>query len=114
MSTDNIKSRVEAIAAQYNIPKEKFEPVKREGKIHDERLQTKAIGYVGDAWIRFRKDKSAVVAFCLILVLALFAIVVPIFSSYTVTFRDRDTMNQVRVPIENLRNMSFDELKQKK
>ena len=88
MSTDNIKSRVEAIAAQYNIPKEKFEPVKREGKIHDERLQTKAIGYVGDAWIRFRKDKSAVVAFCLILVLALFAIVVPIFSSYTVTFRD--------------------------
>ena len=32
----------------------------------------------------------------------------------TVTVRDRDTMNQVRVPIDNLRNMIFDELKPKK
>ncbi len=32
----------------------------------------------------------------------------------TVTVRDRDTMQQVRVPIENLRNMIFDELKPKK
>ncbi len=32
----------------------------------------------------------------------------------TVTVRDRDTMAQVRVPIENLRNMIFDELKPKK
>ena len=31
-----------------------------------------------------------------------------------VTVRDRDTMNQVRVPIDNLRNMIFDELKPKK
>ncbi len=32
----------------------------------------------------------------------------------TVTVRDRDTMTQVRVPIENLRAMIFDELKPKK
>ncbi len=32
----------------------------------------------------------------------------------TVTVRDRDTMQQVRVPIDNLRNMIFDELKPKK
>ncbi|MBQ4450895.1 MAG: ABC transporter permease [Clostridia bacterium] len=88
MSTTDIQSRVEAIAAQYDIPKEKFKRVEREGRIHDERLQTKAIGYLGDAWIRFRKDKSAVVAFCLILLLALFAVIIPIFSSYTVNFRD--------------------------
>ena len=31
----------------------------------------------------------------------------------TVTVRDRDTMQQVRVPIDNLRNMIFDELKPK-
>ena len=31
-----------------------------------------------------------------------------------VTVRDRDTMQQVRVPIDNLRNMIFDELKPKK
>jgi glycyl-tRNA synthetase (class II) len=28
--------------------------------------------------------------------------------------RDRDTMQQVRVPIDNLRSMIFDELKPKK
>jgi glycyl-tRNA synthetase (class II) len=32
----------------------------------------------------------------------------------TVTVRDRDTMNQVRVPIDNLRTMIFDELKPKR
>jgi glycyl-tRNA synthetase len=32
----------------------------------------------------------------------------------TVTVRDRDTMAQVRVSIDNLRNMVFDELKPKK
>ena len=32
----------------------------------------------------------------------------------TVTVRDRDTMQQVRVPIDNLRSMIFDELKPKK
>jgi glycyl-tRNA synthetase len=31
-----------------------------------------------------------------------------------VTVRDRDTMQQVRVPIDNLRSMIFDELKPKK
>ena len=70
------------------IPKEKFAFVQRDGRIHDERLQTKAIGYVGDAWIRFRTNKSAVVAFALIVVLLLFALIVPIVSHYTINFRD--------------------------
>ncbi|MBO4836708.1 MAG: ABC transporter permease [Clostridia bacterium] len=70
------------------IPAEKFQFVQKEERIHDERLQTKAIGYFGDAWIRFRRNKSAVVAFFLILILLLFAIVVPFFSNYTVNFRD--------------------------
>lgn len=70
------------------IPAEKFAFVQKEERIHDERLQTKAIGYFGDAWIRFRHNKSAVVAFCLIVILLLFALIVPIFSNYTVGFRD--------------------------
>ena len=71
-----------------SIPKEKFAFVQKEERIHDERLQTKAISYFGDAWIRFRTNKSAVVAFTLIMVLLLFAIIVPFVSNYTVGFRD--------------------------
>ena len=71
-----------------DIPKEKFEFVQRGDRIHDERLQTKAVGYLGDAWNRFRRNRSAVVAFCLIVVLLLFALIVPVVSHYTITFRD--------------------------
>ncbi len=70
------------------IPKEKFQFVQRGDRIHDEKLQTKAVGYLGDAWNRFRTNKSAVVAFILILVLLLFALIVPVVSHYTITFRD--------------------------
>ena len=71
-----------------NIPKEKFEFATHGEKIHDRKLETKPIGYFKDAWIRFRKNKSSVVAACIIIFLVLFAIIVPIFSNYTVDDRD--------------------------
>ena len=71
-----------------SIPKEKFRFVQKDEQIHDKRLETKAIGYFQDAWMRFRKNKGAVIAFALIVILALFAIIVPFVSQYTVTFRD--------------------------
>ena len=71
-----------------NIQKEKFAFVPRSEKIHDEKLQTKAVGYLGDAWNRFRTNKSAVVAFVLIMILLVFALVVPEISSFSVAFRD--------------------------
>ena len=71
-----------------NIPKEKFAFIQREEEIRDEKLQTKAVGYLGDAWRRFRTNKSAVVAFVLIMILLVFALVVPVVSHYTVGFRD--------------------------
>ena len=70
------------------IPKEKFRFVQRNAQISDERLQTKTVGYLGDAWNRFRTNKSAVVAFVLIMILLLYALIVPVFSHYTVGFRD--------------------------
>ena len=70
------------------IPKEKFAFVQKDERIHDEKLQTKSISYLGDAWLRFRKNKSSVVAFCLIVFLLLFAIITPFVSPYTVQFRD--------------------------
>ncbi len=71
-----------------NIPAEMFEFTRRDEKIHDEKIQTKAIGYFMDAWLRFRKNKSAVVAFTLIVILVLFAIIVPFVSHYDVNFRE--------------------------
>ncbi len=70
------------------IPAEKFAFAQKDKKIYDTKLKTKPIGYFKDAWLRFRKNKSAVVAFALIVFLALFAIIVPFFSNFDVTFRD--------------------------
>ena len=71
-----------------NIPKEKFEFVGRGEKIFDRKLETKPIGYFKDAFIRFRKNKSSVVAAIIILILVLYAIIAPIFSPFTVDDRD--------------------------
>ena len=71
-----------------NIPKEKFEFATQGEKIHDRKLDTKPIGYFKDAWIRFRKNKSSVVAAGIIVILVLFAIIVPMVSNYTVDDRD--------------------------
>lgn len=70
------------------IPAEKFSFAQKDKKIYDTKLKTKPIGYFKDAWLRFRKNKSAVIAFALIVFLMLFAIVVPFVSHYDVTFRD--------------------------
>ncbi len=71
-----------------SFPKEKFQFAHKDDRIHDLRFETKPIGYFKDAWLRFRKNKSAVVAAVLILLLLLFAIIVPFVSNYDVTFRD--------------------------
>ena len=70
------------------IPAEKFRFVRSDDRIRDEKLKTRPIGYFKDAWMRFCKDKSAVVAFALILFLLLFSLIVPFLSHYDVTFRD--------------------------
>ena len=70
------------------ISPEKFRFVRSDERIHDEKLKTKPIGYFKDAWLRFRKDRSAVVAFVLIMFLLLFSLIVPFFSHYDVSFRD--------------------------
>lgn len=70
------------------FPREKFEFANKNPNIHDVQFETKPIGYFMDAWLRFRKNKSAVVAAALIVLLALFAVFGPILSNYTVAFRD--------------------------
>lgn len=69
------------------ITAEKFRFIQQDEKIHDEKIKTKPIGYFKDAWLRFVRNKSAVVAFVLIVILVLFAIIVPFISHYNVSFR---------------------------
>ena len=71
-----------------NIPKEKFRLANAGERISDKKFDTKAIGYFGDALKRFKKNKSSVVAAIIILSLLVFALVVPLFSTYDVDFRD--------------------------
>ena len=59
-----------------NIPKEKFRLANRTDR-HDQKFETKAVGYFGDAWNRFKKNKSSVVAACVIAVLVVFSIIGP-------------------------------------
>ncbi len=71
-----------------DIPAEKFEFVQREEEIHDARFETKPIGYFRDAWNRFQKNKSSVVAAVIIILLVIFAVFTPILATYNMSFTD--------------------------
>ena len=65
-----------------NIPKDKFEFVQIDSRLHDEVIQGEAIGFFKDAMIRFRKNKAALVSFIIIAILAFMAIFGPSMSKY--------------------------------
>ncbi len=71
-----------------DFPDEKFRFVQQEQEIHDEEFETKQIGYFGDAWNRFKKNKSSVVAAAIIVFLILFAVITPLISTYNMSFTD--------------------------
>lgn len=75
-------------AQDYQISSEKFVFHVTDGKIHDNKLETKPVTYFRDALNRFAKNKASIVAFAIIVILLLFAIVAPIFSPYTVRYAD--------------------------
>ena len=70
-----------------------FEFAQRDAVIHDKKLSTKSRGYFADAMIRFKKNKSSVVAAIIIGVLVLFAIITPIASPYTLDNKDNVFIN---------------------
>lgn len=75
-----------------HIPAEKFAFVQRDTVIRDTKFQTKSRGYMADALIRFKKNKSSVVAAWIIGFLALYALLSPILSLYSI--KDKDTRYQ--------------------
>ena len=70
----------------YNISKELLTFKEQDGNIHDQKLDTKPVGYFKDAFNRFKRNKASIVATIIIGILILFAIIVPIFSNYRVSY----------------------------
>lgn len=65
-----------------SIPASEFEFIQHEEKIFDQKFETKRIGYLRDAFLRFSQNKGSIVAGFILLFLALFSIITPIFSGY--------------------------------
>lgn len=63
-----------------SIPKEKFQFAKNRNDGHDLKLDTKPVGYFRDAFNRFCKNKASIVAAIIIILIVLYALIVPLFS----------------------------------
>ena len=71
------------------IPKEKFEFVSQGERISDRRFEDKPVGYFRDAWIRFRKNKGSIAAAIIILLIVLYSVMCPLFTTkFDGTFMD--------------------------
>ncbi|MGN0978238.1 MAG: ABC transporter permease [Faecousia sp.] len=71
-----------------HIPKEEFAFVQMDTRIHDKEFETKPIGFLQDALIRFAHNKGAVVCSVILLLLIVFAIVTPFVSEYAISEKD--------------------------
>jgi len=67
------------------IPPEKFRFSQMDAKLHDKKFETKPIGYMRDAWMRFCKNKASLTAAIIILLIVLFAVVTPFVSRYDIS-----------------------------
>jgi len=75
------------------IPSEDFEFVQLDAQLHDSKLDSKARGYFADALLRFRKNKSSVIATWILLILLLYSFVSPILSPYDMKNKDSIYIN---------------------
>ena len=90
-----------------HIPQEKFEFAQLDGNLRDKKLQTKSRSYFQDCLIRFKKNKSSVVAAWIIALLLLYALIVPIISPYSVT-EDKDAVYKSYPPyVESIANLGW-------
>ncbi|MGM9624346.1 MAG: ABC transporter permease [Eubacteriales bacterium] len=71
-----------------HIEKEEFEFVQMNEQLHDKELETKPIGFLHDAMLRFARNKGSVVCTFILLAMVLFAIVTPMVSSYAISDKD--------------------------
>ena len=65
-----------------DIPKEAFELVQQDERIHDAKFDTKAKGFFRDAMERFAGNKGSVICGIVILILCIYAVVGPMVTPY--------------------------------
>ncbi|MBO4534633.1 MAG: ABC transporter permease [Clostridia bacterium] len=71
-----------------SIDKSKFAFVNNDRVLTDVKLDTKPVGYLKDAWNRFKKNKASVAATVIIAIIALFAIIAPWCTPYEINQAD--------------------------
>ena len=71
-----------------NIPVEKFRFAARNDLYHDIKFETKPVSYFQGAFMRFSKNKGAVVGGVVIAILVLFAIFAPFFTPFQPAYYD--------------------------
>ncbi|MGN1001161.1 MAG: ABC transporter permease [Oscillospiraceae bacterium] len=87
------------------VPAEKFKFAGVDGRLHDQKFETKQISYWRDAFHRFCKNKSSVAAAIIIIILVLYAIFVPVFceTNYSLALTDTTYLNYAKlIPKNNL------------
>ncbi len=60
-----------------SLPKELFKEVPDHSDLHDQAFETKPVSFLRDSFRRFAKNKASIVAAVIILIIALYAIIVP-------------------------------------
>ncbi|MGN1025977.1 MAG: hypothetical protein ACI4P4_06195, partial [Faecousia sp.] len=71
-----------------HIDPEEFTFVQKDKRLHDKELETKPVGFLQDALIRFCRNGGSVVCFFILLFMVIFAVVTPFVSSYQVSEKD--------------------------
>lgn len=64
-----------------DLPENSFEFVQLDDRIHDAKFETKPVGYLKDAWNRFKKNKASVVATIIILLIVFYGVFYPFATS---------------------------------
>lgn len=75
------------------IPSEEFEFTQLDAHLRDSKLDSKGRGYFADAILRFRKNKSSVIATWILLILLLYSFLAPIVSPYDMQNKDSIYIN---------------------
>jgi len=95
------------MAKEYD--KNLFVFVQEEDKIKDQKFDTKPVGFFKDCLGRFKKNKSSVVAFYIIILLFLFAFIAPLTTNYGVKPVANEGYYQKMLPISrNLQWLGWD------
>ncbi len=80
MEQNEMKTTNESIMDASKLDQSLFQELPDHSSLHDQAFETKPVSYLHDCFNRFAKNKASIVAAIIILLIALFAIIVPLAS----------------------------------